>query len=127
MTMTSAAVCTRCGKQSPDGEAPPIEWEATLDGGAICAECVSPAEQQAMDEDTMRIAEKVRENRLRRMAERQGLALVKSRRRDRHAWDYGTYMLLDVATNGVVASGSQQGYGLDMDAIESELEKGRRK
>ncbi len=126
MSMTSAAVCTRCGKQSPDGVLPPIQWEATPGGGAICAECVSLAEQQAMDEDTMRTAEKVRENRLRRMAERQGLVLAKSRRRDPRAWDYGTYMLLDLATNGVVASGSQQGYGLDLDAIELELEKGRR-
>ena len=37
--------------------------------------------------------EKVRENRLRRMAERQGLELRKSARRDPRAIDYGTYML----------------------------------
>jgi hypothetical protein len=47
--------------------------------------------------------DKVRENRLRRMAERQGLRLVKSRRRDPHAIDYGGYMLEDLATGGVVA------------------------
>jgi hypothetical protein len=39
--------------------------------------------------------EKVRENRLRRMAERQGLALHKSRRRDRLAKDYGLYWVVD--------------------------------
>jgi hypothetical protein len=38
-------------------------------------------------------AEKVRENRLRRMAERQGLRLEKSRRRDPSAIGYGRYML----------------------------------
>jgi hypothetical protein len=37
--------------------------------------------------------EKIRENRLRRMAERQGLALQKSRRRDPRAMDYGRYWL----------------------------------
>jgi hypothetical protein len=57
--------------------------------------------------------EKVRENRLRRMAARQGLQLVKSRRRDPRALDYGTYWLVDAA--GVeVASG-------DTDAIEARL------
>jgi hypothetical protein len=47
--------------------------------------------------------EKVRENRLRRMADRQGMRLVKSRTRDPRAVDYGGYMLVDLATNGVVA------------------------
>jgi hypothetical protein len=36
---------------------------------------------------------KVRENRLRRMAERQGLTLTKNRRRDPRALDYGEYRL----------------------------------
>jgi hypothetical protein len=58
-------------------------------------------------------AEKVRENRLRRMASRQGLQLVKSRRRDRRALDYGTYWLVD-ASGVEVASG-------DVDAIEARL------
>lgn len=47
--------------------------------------------------------EKVRENRLRRMADRQGLRLVKSRRRDPRAIDYGGWMIVDVVTNGIVA------------------------
>jgi hypothetical protein len=38
-------------------------------------------------------AEKVRENRLRRMAARQGFRLVKTRRIDPLAMDYGTYHL----------------------------------
>lgn len=37
--------------------------------------------------------EKARENRLRRMADRQGLKLIKSRTRDPHATDYGLYWL----------------------------------
>lgn len=42
----------------------------------------------------MDTSEKVRENRLRRMAERQGFRLVKTRRLDRLAKDYGTYHLV---------------------------------
>lgn len=38
---------------------------------------------------------KARENRLRRMAKRQELILIKSRRRDWRAPDYGTYILAD--------------------------------
>jgi hypothetical protein len=45
---------------------------------------------------------KVRENRLRRMADRQGLRFVKSRSRDPQALDFGLYALVDVSTNGVV-------------------------
>ena len=58
-------------------------------------------------------SEKVRENRLRRMASRQGLQLMKSRRRDPRALDYGMYWLVD-ASGVEVASG-------DVDAIEARL------
>jgi hypothetical protein len=44
--------------------------------------------------------EKVRENRLRRMADRQGFRLVKSRSRDENAIDYGLYAVIDVETSG---------------------------
>ena len=37
---------------------------------------------------------KIREDRLRRMAHRQGLQLVKNPRRDARAFDFGTYMLV---------------------------------
>jgi len=79
----------------------------------------SPDEINAMSDTDY----KVYENRLRRMAQRQGLRLAKSRRRDPRAWDYNTYMLVDVATTGIVASGSQSGYGLGLDDIEKELTK----
>ena len=45
---------------------------------------------------------KVRENRLRRVARRRGLALSRSRRRDTSAFDYGMYALIDKATGVTV-------------------------
>ena len=70
-------------------------------------------------------AEKVRENRLRRMGERQGLRLSKSRRRDPRALDYGGYMLIDIYTNAVVAGGSPIAYTLSLDDVESYLTEER--
>lgn len=61
-------------------------------------------------------AEKVRENRLRRMAERQGLTLTRSRRRDPRALDFGKYWLTDA--NGVSVSPEQ---GIDIDEVEAFL------
>jgi hypothetical protein len=55
--------------------------------------------------------EKVRENRLRRMAERQRLQLVKSRRRDPKAFDFGRYWLHD--QKGKVVLGGESGVSLD--------------
>jgi hypothetical protein len=46
--------------------------------------------------------DKVRENRVRRLAERQGLILRKSRRRDPRAWDFGSYWLIDADRNALV-------------------------
>jgi hypothetical protein len=51
----------------------------------------------------MSTSEKARENRLRRVADRQRLRLVKSSRRDPLAWDYGLWMIVDPGTNTVVA------------------------
>ncbi len=50
--------------------------------------------------------EKIRENRLRRMAERQGLALHKSRRRDPRAIDYGEMWLQWLAASNPEHSNS---------------------
>ena len=52
---------------------------------------------------------KVRENRVRRRAARQGLQLVKSRTRDPRALDYGSYMLLDA--NRIVLGGTRKALG----------------
>lgn len=71
-------------------------------------------EHQLGDDD------KVRENRLRRMAERQGLRLVKSRRRDEFAKGYGTYMLV-AGHGGEMNLGAGDGYGFDLDEIEKQL------
>ncbi len=71
--------------------------------------------------------EKVRENRLRRAATRQGLALVKSRRRDPRAVDFGLYVLVD-DTAGNRTAGAQapvsafaRGEGVSLDEIEKQL------
>ena len=45
--------------------------------------------------------DKVRENRLRRMAERRGYTISRSRR-DTGVYDYGGYMVCDTHTNAVV-------------------------
>ena len=69
--------------------------------------------------------EKVRENRLRRMAERQGLRVIKSRRRDPRALDFGTYGLVDVRTNTLEAGDVNSGYGLTLDQVEAALTSDR--
>lgn len=69
-------------------------------------------------------ADKVRENRLRRMAQRQGLRLDKSRRRDPRAADYGCYMIVDAATNMAVAGSGPIGPSLGLDDVELYLTEG---
>ena len=46
--------------------------------------------------------DKTRENRLRRKADRQGLKLMKSPRRDTDAIDYGMYALVNVEGGGAI-------------------------
>ena len=62
-------------------------------------------------------ADKVRENRLRRMAERQGLTLTRSRRRDPRAVDYGLYWLTETSTDTTVTPAE----GATVDQIEGWL------
>ena len=50
----------------------------------------------------MPLEAKVKENRIRRVADRRGLRLIKSRSRDQNAMDYGMYALIDIQTNGAV-------------------------
>ncbi len=75
----------------------------------------APMSEHAMTSD------KVRENHARRMAQRQGLVLVKSRRRDPLALDYGGYTLVDAATDAVVAGDGPIPYFLDLDEAEAWL------
>jgi hypothetical protein len=54
--------------------------------------------------------DKIRENRLRRMAARQGLRVTKSRRRDPRALDYGKWRVVDARN---MLQGPEQGMTLD--------------
>ena len=68
--------------------------------------------------------EKVRENRLRRAAERQGLMLRKSRRRDARALDSGTYWLIKGERGKVRGSGRGAivgGERMTLDQVEAYL------
>lgn len=55
------------------------------------------------------------------MAERQGLTLTKSRRRDSRAYDFGGYMLIDSHTSGLVLGGSPFAYSASLDDVEDYL------
>lgn len=68
-------------------------------------------------------AERSRERRLRRRAEREGLRLAKSPCRILQAPEYGTYHLVDVYSNCVVALGLQSGFGLSLDEVEAALDE----
>jgi len=66
-------------------------------------------------------SEKVRENRLRAMAERQGLSLHKSRRRDPRAMDFDRWMIVDAFTNSIVAGELNTPRALSLDEVEEWL------
>ena len=67
---------------------------------------------------------KTYESKVRRAAKRQGLVLVKSRRRDPNAWDYGTYGLLDVRTRRLVVGDHDTGFGLSLSEVHVALVEG---
>lgn len=69
--------------------------------------------------------EKARENRIRAMARRQGLHLVKSRRRDPRALDYGGCMLVDNQTSLIVYGGGYNYFGYSLDDCEAYLLRAR--
>jgi len=81
------------------------------------------AQQEAPEMNTTEA--KTYESRLRRMAQRQDLRLIKSRRRDPNALEYGTYGLVDVETNGLATYGGpvSEGYGFDLIEIEAHMLK----
>jgi hypothetical protein len=68
---------------------------------------------------------KVRDNRLRRMADRQGYRLLKSRARDPRDLTFGGYQLVDVETGGLSFGygNANRGYAADLDGIEEWLTK----
>jgi hypothetical protein len=63
----------------------------------------------ATEDPAMDQAEKVRENRLRRAAERQGLKLHKSRTRDPRAISFDRWWIGDALTGNVVAGMGELG------------------
>lgn len=68
-------------------------------------------------------ADKVRENRLRRMAGRQRVEMIKSHRRDPLAWDYGLYWLIAPSLGEVIGATGSPGMvgdppGLTLDEVE---------
>jgi hypothetical protein len=62
---------------------------------------------------------KVREARVRRMIDRQGYRLKKSRRRDPRAVGYGHYRIVDPHTNTVVAGAGRAAYNMTLDQAEA--------
>ena len=68
-------------------------------------------------------ADKVRENRLRFAADRQGLRLIKSRQRDPRGLLYGRYALVDIGTGGNITEnfvGTPYAFA-DLDEVEEFL------
>jgi hypothetical protein len=72
------------------------------------------------------VEEKIRENRLRRVAERRGYRLLKSRRRDPQALDFGGYMLVDAQTQLVVVGATPYAFSADLQSVEDFLDASRR-
>lgn len=67
------------------------------------------------------------ENRLRRMAWRQGYELRKSRRRDRRAIDYGRWAIVDRRTDAIVAGAGIEGrYAFTLEDVEAWLTRDER-
>lgn len=66
----------------------------------------------------MNTTDRAREVRARRMAERQGVALRKSRRRDPYALDYGAWWVVDPVGAALVAGGQ---WGMPLEDIEAWL------
>jgi hypothetical protein len=64
------------------------------------------------------MARRVRENRLRRAAQRQGLTLLKCRARDPRAIGFGLFM---ICKDGTVERGRRSDYSLTIDQVERRL------
>jgi hypothetical protein len=69
------------------------------------------------------LGDKVRENRLRRQAQRHGLRLEKSRQRTPCALGYGGYMLVEVYHNWAICGSYPYAFSATLDDIEAELER----
>jgi hypothetical protein len=67
------------------------------------------------------MSDKVRENKLRRMAARQRVVISKSRTRDPRAADFGRFMLTDSSHSTVLVGGDPHAYSATLDEIEAWL------
>ena len=65
--------------------------------------------------------DRLRENRLRQRATRQGLMVSKSRSRNPEVSDYGTFGISDDYTKLLVHGDPETGFGLSLDEVESLL------
>jgi hypothetical protein len=72
----------------------------------------------------MEVKEKVTETRLRRKLERMGYRLMKSRRRDPDAYDYGGYMIIDAQKNTIVYGSSPIAFCLSLQDVEDWTKEG---
>ena len=68
-------------------------------------------------------AEKVRENRMRRRLERRGYRLMKSRRRDPDALEYGTYQVIEIRHNSLAFGDTNHGFGMSLEDVEDWLNR----
>jgi hypothetical protein len=78
------------------------------------------------DIESMTMVErKVYENRLRRVADRRGYRLEKSRRRDERAITFGLYRLVDLLTGDIIGAGLLDqppgGFGLELSDVAANL------
>jgi hypothetical protein len=78
------------------------------------------------DIESMSMVErKVYENRLRRVADRRGYRLEKSRRRDERAITFGLYRLVDLLTGDIIGAGlldhAPGGFGLELSDVAANL------
>jgi hypothetical protein len=71
------------------------------------------------------VERKIYENRLRRVADRRGYRLEKSRRRDERAITFGLYRLVDLLTGDIVGAGlldrAPGGFGLELSDVAASL------
>lgn len=70
--------------------------------------------------------DKTREITARRRAERRGLRLARSRRRDPLALGFGLYRLVDAATDAVVMGDGPGGFAATLDEVEAFLGRAQR-
>jgi hypothetical protein len=90
---------------------------------------ISPGTRDIMsrrDIESMSMVErKVYENRLRRVADRRGYRLEKSRRRDERAITFGLYRLVDLLTGDIIGAGLLDqppgGFGLELSDVAANL------